>query len=199
MAKIDARLRVTTILGSPRRRGHTATVLGALENLIAPTHDVERIDVADYSVRGCLGCDSCQKALEEPGCVQGDDGPALIRRLLAADVVVYAAPVYCWGFPGPMKALLDRHYCLVKWQGDDVARALLAGKPVALLATCGGTAEGNADLMQAMFQRQADYLRAKVVGCYVLGECTMAAARGEPGAQLAARLARDIRGVSCAT
>ncbi len=185
-------MRVVTILGSPRKRGHTAAVLAAFEGLIGPTHQVERIDIADYRVEGCLGCDTCQKALDEPGCVQKDDAPALIRRLLAADLVVYASPVYCWGFPGPMKALLDRHYCLVKWQRDEVVQALMAGRRVALLATCGGTAEENVDLMQATFDRQAEYLRAEVVGHYVLGECTLAAARGEPGAQLAAQMARDI-------
>lgn len=192
MSTIDARLRVTTILGSPRKRGHTAAVLHACEELLAATCAVERIDVVDYHVDGCLGCDSCFEVLDEPGCAQRDDGPVLLRRLLAADVVVYASPVYNWGFPAPMKALLDRHYCLVKWRGSEIVRALMAGKPAALLATCGGPVEDNVDLMQQAFDREADYLRVRVVGHYVLGECTMAAARGEPGAQLAAQLARDI-------
>jgi hypothetical protein len=46
-----------------------------------------------------------------------------------------------------MKALLDRHVCFVKWREGVKVRALLFGKPTALLTTCGGSAEENADLI----------------------------------------------------
>lgn len=188
-------MKIVTILGSPRKRGNTAAILGAFEGLVAPQHEVQRIDVCDHRVQGCLGCDACQKKLHELGCVQKDDAPQILERLMGADTIVYASPVYCWDFTAQMKALLDRHYCLVKWQGGEVAEALLEGKRAALLATCGGTAEENADLMQQVFERQLRYVRCRLVGTYIVGECTTPRELGERAGQTAARMARGIAGV----
>ena len=61
-------MKIITILGSPRRQGNTATVLSMFESLVAAQHQVDRVDLVDYDVRGCLGCGACQKVLDEPGC-----------------------------------------------------------------------------------------------------------------------------------
>ncbi|MCX6031580.1 MAG: NAD(P)H-dependent oxidoreductase [Chloroflexi bacterium] len=187
-------MKIVTILGSPRKRGNTAAVLQAFEALIVPEHQVERINMVDYHVEGCRGCDVCQDKLAEPGCLQKDDAVRLLTRILAADVVVYACPVYCWAFPAQLKALLDRHYCLVKWQDGEVAAALMTGKRAALLVTCGGDAEDNADLIQVMFDREIAYVRGVVVGKYVVANCTTPAELGERGAETARRMAREIIG-----
>ena len=188
-------MKIVTLLGSPRKRGNTATILGMFEGLVAARHEVVRIDICDHRVQGCLGCDRCQKVLHEPGCAQKDDAPAILARLMAADAIVYASPVYCWCFTAQMKALLDRHYCLVKWQEGEVVEALLEGKRAALLATCGGTAEENADLMQQVFARQMRYVGCRPVGTYVVGECTTPRELGTRATEAAARMAREIAGV----
>ncbi len=158
-------MKVTTILGSPKKNGNTAAVLGRFEALIAEQHEVDRINVTDYQVGGCLACQSCQRVLGEPGCAQKDDAAALLERVMAADAVVYATPLYDWGVTAQIKALLDRHYAMVKWAADgSVASALLKGKRVALLVTCAGPVEGNADLVQAMFDRTTNYLQCDMVG-----------------------------------
>ncbi len=43
-------MKIVTILGSPRQRGNTAAVLQAFETLVAPQHQVERINITDYRV-----------------------------------------------------------------------------------------------------------------------------------------------------
>ena len=108
--------------------------------------------------------------------------------------MVYACPVYCWSFPAQLKALLDRHYCLVKWQDGEVAAALMTGKRVALLVTCGGEALDNADLIQVMFEREIEYLRGVVVGEYVVANCTTPAELGEQATDTARRMACEIAG-----
>ncbi|MHB0878731.1 MAG: flavodoxin family protein [Anaerolineae bacterium] len=164
-------MKVVTILGSPRKNGNTAAILGRLEQAIAAEHEVERINVVDYHVGGCRSCYACQRVPDRPGCVQKDDGAALLDRLVAADVVVLASPVYGWSFPAQLKALCDREFCLVKQLGGGCYHSLVAGKRAILIATCAGDAEGNADLMRTMFERQSCYLGCEVVGAYVFGGC----------------------------
>jgi multimeric flavodoxin WrbA len=187
-------MKIVTILGSPRKRGNTAAVLGAFEALVAPEHEVERLNIMDYRVEGCRGCDVCQDRLDEPGCLQKDDAVPLLKRILAADVVVYACPVYCWSFPAQLKALMDRHYCLVKWRNGEMASALMSGKRAALLVTCGGDAADNADLIQVMFEREMAYIRGHVVGQYIIANCTVPTELGERGMEMARRMASEIAG-----
>ena len=55
-----------------------------------------------------------------------------------------------------------------------------------LLATCGGEASSNADLIEQVFRREMDYLGCKVVGVHVVGNC------GQP-AELGGRAERTAR------
>ena len=42
----------------------------------------------------------------------------LYRRMVAADLVLIAAPAFCWGFPAPIKGLLDRMFCMMDYDGE---------------------------------------------------------------------------------
>lgn len=191
-------MKITTILGSPRRNGNTAAVLKRFELLAPPTDRVERINITDYSIGGCLGCDACRRNLTAQGCVRRDDAAAIFDRLLESDLIVYATPLYVWGFTAQMKALLDRHYCLTKWVDGRVANALLRGKRAALLVTCGDAAEGNADLIQGIFDREMRYLGCQVVGKYVVDNCTTPDKLGSRAVDVAESMWRDIQGLTVA-
>jgi multimeric flavodoxin WrbA len=161
-------MRILTILGSPKKHGNTADVLGRFEALVAPRHEVEHINLADGALHGCLGCNACQRVADKPGCVQKDATASIIERVLAADLVVYATPLYAWSFSAQMKALLDREYCLAKVSENHTTHSLLSGKHAALLVTCSGPKEDNADLVQTAFERQMVYSQCKSVGKYVV-------------------------------
>lgn len=186
-------MHILTILGSPRKHGNTAAVLCQFEELAtARAHTVERINITDVKINGCLGCDSCFKHLDEPGCVQKDDLLPVLERILAADLVVYASPVYVWGFTAQLKALFDRHYCLVKWQHGQIVSALMQGKQAALLLTCGGDAPGNLDLPQAAFTREMEYLRADMLGMYGLSDVESREDARARGKVIAEQMAVDL-------
>jgi multimeric flavodoxin WrbA len=185
-------MNILAILGSPRPQGNTAGVLDRFDRLAAAQHQVERIRITDVQVAGCIGCDSCQAELDRPGCFQEDDAEQIFDRIAAADAVVYAAPVYCWCFPAQMKALMDRHYCLVKWRDGKVARALVEGKPAALLVTCGGDEAGNADLISQVFAREMEYLRARNVGTFAVAECSTPERLPAEADTVAERLLRSL-------
>lgn len=120
--------------------------------------------------------------LYDPG---GNFSAPIFRCLLAADLLVYTAPVYCWAFPAQMKALLDRQYCLVKLN-QTPSLALLRGKRVLLLATCGGDEQGNFDLMRQMFTREAEYLECSLAGSFIVDNCPSTPSGLGPRAQLTA-------------
>jgi multimeric flavodoxin WrbA len=186
-------VQVTTILGSPRERGNTATVLGLFEELIAQQgHEVDRIHIVDYEVNGCLGCQACQKTSQELSCRQQDDAVGIFKRMIASDAVVYATPLYTYGFTAQMKALIDREYCLVTGYGSPEYRSLLKGKRSALLVTCGGGIEENVDLIQKVFDREGQYQEWSIVGKYVVPYCTTPDELGDEALETARQMASDI-------
>lgn len=161
-------MKVITILGSPKKKGKTAQALDLLEgNLIAKGHKVERIHVTDYQINGCIGCFSCFRTKEEPGCVQKDDAMLVFERMMQSDVIVYASPIYSFDFTAQIKPLIDRHLCLAIDFGQTSQTSLIADKRVALLLTCGGPAD-VADLTQESFSRSMKLLHSRVIGNYVI-------------------------------
>ena len=165
-------MRLMTILGSPRRRGNTAKVLGWIEDQFhAAGHKVDPANILDYSIRGCGECLACKKGAVELCCID-DDANALFRRMVAADLVLIAAPVFCWGFPAQIKGLLDRMFCMMDFDGDRPGAPRLHGKPMALLLTGGGEEADNADMVVRGFQRLVEYLKGRMVGHLFVGGCT---------------------------
>ncbi|MCU0507356.1 MAG: flavodoxin family protein [Anaerolineae bacterium] len=186
-------MQILTLLGSPRKHGNTEAVLRRFEaKAVDAGHHVTRVDVAELEIAGCLGCDCCQSLLEDLDCAQSDDTEGVLRQIIAADLTVYAAPVYCWSVPAQMKALIDRHYCMVKWQGGEVAVALMRGKRAALLLTCGGEAATNVDLTFPLFERQMEYMQAEVAGLYALDNCIGVKEDAARAEELAARMAAEL-------
>lgn len=68
-------------------------------------HRAELISLADKSVAFCKGCLACQKTGE---CVIKDDASRIVQKMLKADVLVFATPIYFYEMCGQMKTMLDR-------------------------------------------------------------------------------------------
>ena len=186
-------MKVTTILGSPRKEGNTAKVLGwAEDELKNKGHEVGRINIVDRDIKGCLGCGTCQKVADEPGCVQDDDAISAFENMMTADALIYSSPLYCWGFSSQMKALIDRHFCLMTGYGTPEYKSLLDGKRTALLVTCAGPIENNADLIQDVFERLNNYGNCSVVGKYVIPFCTTPDELDDEALETAKKMARVI-------
>jgi len=187
-------MNIFTILGSPRENGNTAAVLAMVEKELADNHQIDRLAISSTPINGCLGCGACQKVIGQPGCVQTDNASAVFERILSADAVIYSSPLYCWGFSAQMKALIDRHFCLATGAGTPDHRSLIAGKPVSLLVTCGGPVEGNADVIQTVFNRVCHLCAARIVNKTVIPFCTTPDVLGEDAVAAARKMAGDIHG-----
>jgi multimeric flavodoxin WrbA len=186
-------MRIVTLFGSPRKKGNTATVLGWVEEALrSQGHEVDRVDVVKHKINGCLECYTCQKKPDEPGCPQKDDALEIFQRMMDADVVVYASPMFCWSWTAQIKPLIDRHFCLVTDLGDGVYKSLLEGKKVALVGTCAGPMEANGKHLVEQFSALVDYSKARLVGQLFVPSCTTPEAIPEKARHQAVELAKDI-------
>ena len=172
-------MRTMTILGSPRQHGNTAKALQWVEDqLRADGHEVVHVNILDYDVGGCGECLGCKKG-KTALCLIEDDANDLFRRMVAADLVLLAAPVFCWGFPAQIKALIDRMFCLMDFDGPRTDVPRLHGKLMSLLLTAGGEQVDNADLVFRGFLHMIGLLRARSAGNWFVPNCTEPAAMGE--------------------
>lgn len=187
-------MRAMTILGSPRRQGNTAKVLGWIESQFhADGHEVDRANVLDYRVQGCGECMACKQRTIEL-CSIRDDANELYRRMVAADLVLIAAPIFCWGFPAQIKGLLDRMFCLMDMAGEQPAAPWRAGKPMGLLLTGGGEEANNADLVIRGFEQLVQWTKGRMAGHLFVGGCTVPGAIGDDVERRATEFAGAITG-----
>ena len=68
-------------------------------------NEVETISLRGKEIKFCVGCLSCQHT---GACVFKDDVPAIMEKVLNADVVCWATPIYYYEMSGQMKTLIDR-------------------------------------------------------------------------------------------
>lgn len=91
---------------SPRKGGNSEALADAFaEGAREAGHNAEKICLYDKNIQFCKGCLACQKTQK---CVIQDDANAIVERMIRADVVVFATPIYFYEMSGQMKTLLDR-------------------------------------------------------------------------------------------
>lgn len=99
-------LQILGIAGSPRRHGNTDRLLQqAMTTLEQAGYSTEVLYIRDLEYSPCKGCNACSK---NGKCVQKDDLQYLQKRLVAADRIVVAAPIFFMGINAQMKAIIDR-------------------------------------------------------------------------------------------
>lgn len=105
-------MKVLLLRGNPRKDGFTQRLtdrfaVGVREAGAALTD----VDLTSVSVQPCLGCFHCW--LVQPGqCVHTDAMNDLLPRVLAADVMVCATPVYFFSMSSYLKAFFERVFPL---------------------------------------------------------------------------------------
>ena len=97
---------VLIISTSPRKNGNSETLADAFAKGAADAgNTVEKVSLYDKTVRFCKGCLVCQKTGR---CVIRDDADTIAQKMLTADVLVFATPIYYYEMCGQMKTMLDR-------------------------------------------------------------------------------------------
>jgi multimeric flavodoxin WrbA len=98
---------ILIISSSPRRGGNSDTLCNEfLRGAQEAGNTVEKIFLADKNIHFCNGCDLCSSTGKP--CPQKDDAAEVIEKMVQADVLVLATPVYFYAMSAQLKTLLDR-------------------------------------------------------------------------------------------
>ena len=159
-------MKTLILMGSPRKNGNTNDLIKPfVAELSANNMEYEIIWLYDKEISPCIGCRKCQKDHTIFGCWYQDDVQEIFDKILAADNLIFATPIYSWYCTPPLKALLDRLvYGMNKYYGDDKGPSLWAGKNVALITTCGYRPESGADLWEEGIKRYCKHSKLSYRG-----------------------------------
>jgi multimeric flavodoxin WrbA len=121
---------VVAVNGSPRNVTTQKLLDEIAAKLASYQIEVTTISLAGKEIKDCAGCERCIR--ETTLCIQRDAAQEILAQLLAADGVILASPVYMMHVSGKLKSLIDK---TASW----VHRPPMAGKPVMMVATTGGS------------------------------------------------------------
>lgn len=103
---------ILVVLGGGRARGNTAQLADAfIRGAQEAGHHVEKVSLQKTEVKGCLGCNACR--FGKP-CIQKDGFNELVPSIMAADLIVFASPLYFWTISAKLKAFIERFYCIAQ-------------------------------------------------------------------------------------
>lgn len=98
--------KVLILSGSPRRGGNSDILCDAFaKGATEVGHEVEKIRVAEKQIGYCRACYACR---ETGVCAIRDDMAELLQKMIDADVLVLASPVYFYSIDAQLKAVIDR-------------------------------------------------------------------------------------------
>jgi multimeric flavodoxin WrbA len=125
--------KVLILKGSPREKGNSATLADwAAAGAREAGAEVESVYLHGMDIRPCDGCDLCKENGEF--CIIEDDMQNLYPKLLEADAILLASPIYWFTYSAQLKLCIDRWYGLWNFKPD-----LFRGKPVGIILTYGDT------------------------------------------------------------
>jgi multimeric flavodoxin WrbA len=166
-------MKIIALQGSPRKKGNTARIVEWVEEEVKSNgHEIEKIYLNSKNIHGCLACGKCKETPDEIGCIQKDDGLEILEKIVSADLVIFASPLYFWGVTAQLKAIIDRTYSLYVNYHQPGHASLVKGQRQALISTGGGPFENNAEPVFTAFQRLQNPHMAINAGELFIGGCT---------------------------
>ncbi len=112
---------VLGISGSPRKNGNTELLIKEfMKGAKASGHETELFILTELKISPCTSCDSCQNTGK---CVINDDMQLMHKKLLEADYIVFASPIYFGGVSAQLKSFIDR--CQTLWSRKYILKKVL--------------------------------------------------------------------------
>ena len=102
-------MKILVLNGSPKREQSDTMHLtrAFLEGMReAAPQEVRVIHTVEKHIEYCTGCFACMR--NGGDCVHDDDMRAILEEILESDLLIFNFPLYCYGMPASLKALLDR-------------------------------------------------------------------------------------------
>ena len=98
--------KVLIISSSPRRGGNSDVLCDEfMKGALEAGNDVEKIFLKDKRIDFCNGCGVCNTTHK---CVIKDDMAEIMEKMINADVIVMATPIYFYTLSAQLKVMIDR-------------------------------------------------------------------------------------------
>jgi multimeric flavodoxin WrbA len=153
--------KILALMSSPRKNGNS-TLLGQkiADGATAAGARVEVLNLAKMTIRPCIACDKCHAA-DDKFCIIRDDMRNLYQKVMDADGLIWASPVYFFTVSAQLKLFMDRCYAFGGPSGF-----ALKGKKMAVALTYGDKDPFGSGAVNALrtFQDAFAYLEAPFVG-----------------------------------
>jgi multimeric flavodoxin WrbA len=158
-------VKVLVLSSSPRRDGNSRLLADALLLGVGEAgHEGELVHVDDHVTSFLRDCRTCRRP--DGRCGIEDGFEALLERVLAADAVVFATPLYWYGVSGQLKTVLDRVFCYIaaSYPGAEEVVERLSHKRLALLISSEESYVGASLGVLHELQEYARYTHSALVG-----------------------------------
>ena len=102
-------MKILVLNGSPKKdRSDTLCMTRAFLDGMrdAGEQQAEILHAVEQHVEYCTGCFACMH--NGGDCIHHDDMRGILEKILACDLLVLSFPLYCYGMPAPLKAIIDR-------------------------------------------------------------------------------------------
>ena len=181
---------ILILKGSPRVKGNSAVLA---DQVFAGAKEVgakvESVYLHGLDIGPCDACDVCQDGYE--GCIIEDDMQSLYPKIIEADVIVIASPIYWFTISAQTKLCIDRWYAL-----ESDRENALRGKQLAIVLVYGDTDLYTSGGINAIhtFESMARYIGMEIAGmvygtAWKLGEAEKQPELMEKAFKLGAKLA----------
>ena len=117
-------------INSSNRKMNTYDLITQVKNILKDNNiDLEIINLFDYDIKPCIGCEHC---LVKGGCVLTDQVFDIMEKIKLSDGIILTSPVYMENISGKLKTFVDR---TCRW----FHRPEIYGKPVLVISTTKGS------------------------------------------------------------
>ncbi len=99
-------MKIIALLGSPRVGGNTDVLLNeVIRGLTQYKTDIKKYELLKLRIKPCVACYKCG---EIGNCICNDDMDKLFKEFDAADVIIFATPLYFNSVSSISKLMIDR-------------------------------------------------------------------------------------------
>ncbi len=155
-------MKIIILEGSPNRKGSSNLLADCFKQGAEEAgHTVEIIDAAHADIHPCTGCIHC--GYEGP-CVQKDEMDRIRPKILEADMLVFATPLYYYGMSAQLKVLIDR-FCAFN---SSVQRRHMKS---ALLAAAWNSDDWTFEALESHYKTLVRYLNLTDMGMVLGAGC----------------------------
>ena len=125
-------MKVVAFNGSGRKNGNTAILINKVfEVLHKEGIETEMVQLAETIVKPCAGCRKCVANQNRRCSIVNDGGNDCIAKMLSADGIIMATPVYFSDVSAQLKALIDRAGYVAR-ANDDMFKHKVGAAVIAL-------------------------------------------------------------------